>query len=501
MTDRHMHSGDPNYIRYSTLRDWIGVCFRQRRLVIICFCGMLLGTSLLAWLWAARYYESSMQVLVMPDRMDSAVTSSSGSSVTDSQIVTEGQINSEMALLQGTDLLRQVVASCNLSKKSRFTDAFLPADASGREQARLERSTRSLARALRVEVEKQADVIDVSFGAVGSRETPACVLSELSKLYLQKRLQLRRPPALLDFFSQQTDKYQQALGSTEDELADFGTREGAVAPDLQRTLVAQKLIDAETALRATQQTITEGRQRLQSPVQQLAATSLRVITQEHDQAAGELLQQLEPQVLAAKLRRDELAMKFSTDYPSVKEADREVADAEGAVASAEKMQLRDQTTDRDSTFELLRQDVAKTRADVSEQAAGASELRNSIRSLQEQAVVLDQKALQFQGLQRDAKANEENYLLYLSKREQERSAEALDDRRIANVAIAEYPTVPILPAYNPLNVLAIGVILAVILSAMSALVGEYLNGSFRTPADVADALGVTILASVPKQAA
>jgi uncharacterized protein involved in exopolysaccharide biosynthesis len=322
----------------------------------------------------------------------------------------------------------------------------------------------------------------------------------LGRLYLQKRLQLRRPPGLLNFFAEETDKYQRLLGTTEGELATFGVQD-AVAPDIQRTLVAQKLVETQAALRDAQQTTAEDVERLRSQLQQLGETSPRVVTQEHDQAAGELLQQLEPQLLAAQLRRDQLATKFSVGYPLLREADQEVLDAQAAVASAERMQLRDQTTDQDSTFELLRQDVAKTRADLADHQASASVLKQSIHSLQDQAVRLDRETIQFQGLVRDAKANEDNYLLYLSKREQERSAEALDDRRIANVSIAVPPSVPILPAYSPFKVLAIGLLLALILGVTAAFVGEYLDGSFRTPADVADALGVTVLASMPKQAA
>jgi len=51
-------------------------------------------------------------------------------------------------------------------------------------------------------------------------------------------------------------------------------------------------------------------------------------------------------------------------------------------------------------------------------------------------VNLDQLSLSQQDLQREAKAAETNYLLYLAKREQERTSNALDVTRIANVAIA-----------------------------------------------------------------
>ena len=65
--------------------------------------------------------------------------------------------------------------------------------------------------------------------------------------------------------------------------------------------------------------------------------------------------------------------------------------------------------------------------------------------MQLQMVDLDQRALKQADLLRDTKANEDNYLLYLSKREQERASDALDQKRIANVAIAVPPVIPALP--------------------------------------------------------
>ena len=62
-----------------------------------------------------------------------------------------------------------------------------------------ERAARRLAKNLKVEAEKTSDVIDVSYGRVGEPETPACVLQNLSKLYVDKHLQLLRPSGSADF--------------------------------------------------------------------------------------------------------------------------------------------------------------------------------------------------------------------------------------------------------------------------------------------------------------
>ena len=51
-------------------------------------------------------------------------------------------------------------------------------------------------------------------------------------------------------------------------------------------------------------------------------------------------------------------------------------------------------------------------------------------------------------LVRDVKTAEDNYLLYLRKREEARISDALDSKRIVNVSIAEAATVPALPTFG-----------------------------------------------------
>ena len=174
-----------------------------------------------------------------------------------------------------------------------------------------------------------------------------------------------------------------------------------------------------------------------------------------------------------------------------------------AIAEAEKSQYMNQTTDRDPTYEFLREDIAKTEADLASQQATAAAVSRSIDSRAcKQSSTLDQKTVKQAALIREAKANEANYLLYLSKREQERTSDALDLKSIANVAIAVPPVVPVLPAYSPIvGHVRLGSCSPSLSRIGAAFVAEYLDPSFRTPAEVIDILKVPVLASMPKKAA
>jgi succinoglycan biosynthesis transport protein ExoP len=502
MEDKDFRTRPEESTRFTTVRDWCAAGFRRRRLILTSFAGLLLGTILFTAFWAARYYESTMQILVLQARTDLTVSPAPNAVVQNTNLVLgPDQINSEMALLQEPDILREVAHSCGLSKKFSFTDFLLPSDPQKREAMKTEKAARKLAKALDVEVEKQADVIDVTYGHTGDPETPACVLSTLSKLYLQRHLETHRPQGSLDVFVQATDQYHRSLETAEQHLSEFAKTSGIGAPDVELPTIAKQLADTEGLLEQSQQAVVADKNRIKDDEDHLQKMSPRMLTKENDAAAALLIQQLGAQLLLAQQKRVLLLMKYAPDYPLVTEADQEVAQAQAAMEAAQKMDLRDQTTDTDPTYELLREDLAKTRADLATQEASTTALSQAVQKFKNQTVDLNQQLIEQVDLQREVKANEDSYLLYLHKRDQELSSDAMDEKRVANVALSAAPSVPLLPAYNPLMVFVLGFLFSLVVSIGLGFVVEYLDPSFQTPADVTSVLQVPVLASFPRRAA
>jgi uncharacterized protein involved in exopolysaccharide biosynthesis len=486
-----------------SLRDILLPIFRHKRLVIGVFCGVLVLSALVAWGWAARYYVSSMQVVVDQNRSDPAITTGENAAVQANRPVTADQIASEVALLQGRDILRSVATTCGLTKQQHWSlsNLFLPEDPAQRRAAETERAAAGLAKAISVEPDKGSDVINIKYGRLGNPETPACVLRNLSQLYLQKHLELKRPAGSTEFFADQTEKYKDQLANDDAQLANFARTEGVAAPDVLRTNMAQQVANSEGSLYDARQAMVADRQRISDVEAQMSRISPRTMTQQITNAADTLMQSLQSTLLADQVKRTELLTKFQPTYPLVREVNQEIAETQAAIAKAKDMKYVDQTTDRDPTYEFLQEDLAKTQADLASQRGTAGALVNSINSMKMQMVDLDAKAVKQDALLRTEKADATNYLLYLDKREQERSSDALDRMRIADVAIAVAPIVPALPAHSPLLVMMVGFVLAAMTSMGAGALAEYLDPSFRTPMEVAESLGMPVLASVPRQAA
>jgi uncharacterized protein involved in exopolysaccharide biosynthesis len=147
---------------------------------------------------------------------------------------------------------------------------------------------------------------------------------------------------------------------------------------------------------------------------------------------------------------------------------------------------------------LIREDLAKSQAQLASLKGLEAGTVSAIERYRLSAVKLDQNSIEQQDLLRQAKADEDNYLLYLRKREEARVETALNSDRFANVVIAQKAIVPALPAFSPL----LGMLLALVLSGMvsvgSAFTAEVLDDSIRTPDEAAKYLDLPIYASIPE---
>jgi uncharacterized protein involved in exopolysaccharide biosynthesis len=484
---------------YISLRALITPLFRRKRLLIISLLSIFAILVALSFL-AGGSYESHISILVSRERMDPLVTAQSTNQLLGATPpLTDEEVNSEAELLQSSDLLRKVVVANGLQNPKGFSifDLLRPRQS---EEDRITRAVRGLARKLKVETPTKTNLIEVTY----SSSNPALsygVLKSLGEFYLEKHAAVHRPAGSYDFFAQEAQRYKDALDRSEARLRDLGEKQNVADPDEERTDLALQLANDIGQLHSTEQAIAGDEKRISSDMAQMASTPRRSATKEDTNAADILLQQLGSSLLAAQTKRTQLLLKYDPSYPLVQEANQEIVEIQAAIADAQKTRYVNQETDRDPTFELLRQDLSKTRGDLEAHRASLSANRGSITDMQAQMVKLGNQSLELADLQRDAKANEQSYLLYLSKREQERTSDALDRTRIENVAIAVPPAIAALPVHGPLYAVALAFGIAMLLSLVIAYSVDYLDPSFHSTGQVADTLGIPVVVAINRRSA
>jgi uncharacterized protein involved in exopolysaccharide biosynthesis len=441
-----------------------------------------------------------MEILVNRERLDPLVSTEATTQImTADNPVTPEEINSEVELLSSRDVLEQVVVANGLEQPRGFSliDALRPRQT---REDRIARAVRNLAKKLSIGNIKNSNLIEVTYKSPDPQLSYG-VLKSLGDLYVAKHVAVHRPAGSYEFFAEETQKYHDELEDAEKKLRDFGLQNAVAAPDEQRTDLSTQVADSVGLVHLAEQSIAADEERIKDDREQMTATPQRLTTLQASAANEKLISDSRAALLAAQNKRTQLALKYDPNYPLVREADQEIAEDQAAVAQAEQKRYVTETTNYDPTYELLREDIAKSEADLSAQRAALAATKRSVQNIRGEMVKLDQLSLSQQDLQREAKAAETNYLLYLAKREQERTSNALDVTRIANVAIAVPPSIPALPVFSWPMIVLIGFGSATVLGVGAAYTADYLDPSFHTPSQVIEILGIPFVAALPHKTA
>lgn len=482
---------NPNRIVSFTVRDFAAMAFRRSRTLMWCFFGVLLGSLVAAVVWPT--YRAQTEILVRRQRVDPVVTPEQNSQMVVNATVTEEEINSEVELITGEDVLRKVVLQCGLDQPHSWLGRMF---GSHDPEHRIGKAVSNLRSSLGVDSLPKTNVIRITYSS-SNPKMAAQVLSVLDDVYLQKHEEVQRTPGQFQFFDQQVQRAKAELDSAEERLKAFPQEAGTANPSLGRDITLQKVNDFNASLGQIEAAMAESKKKIDAMEQLSKTTPTRLTTQMRQQDDAPVLQQMKSTLLGLELKRSDLASKYQPDYPPLQELDREIANTRAAIAGEKP--LNDVTTDQNPASAWINSELVKTKAELRGYEAKAAETQVLVRQTLASAEKLDKQGVEQGDLVRTAKAAEDNYLLYLHKREEARITDALDAQRILNVAIAEKPSVPSLPRESLLMYGLIGVFLAATVSAGAVFTLEYFDPSFHTPAEVEAFLNRPVLAAVPDQ--
>lgn len=484
------------------LIDGATIALRHRRVMTISFVGVFLGAVLGTFLLPSKY-QATTKILVKHERMDPPISAdSSGSTPQFSEAVTDVEVNSEVELIKSPDLLGKVATASGLQNKRHPIWSAIRSNLWSRDddpQKVLAATVRKLRSDLTVEAVPKTNIISITYDSANPQQS-AQLLNTLVDLYMEKHLAVHQAAGTYDFFHEQAQHYEHGLSEAESRLVGFRKVQGVVAPGQEKTAALQKVTEFRADLKQTQAAIAETEHRRQVLEAQAGTVPSRTTTEARLSDNPQLMGQLKFTLLNLELKRTELLQKFEPTYRLVTEVDTQLEQTRAAIEAAEKSQLREETTNRNPTYEWVDAELAKTRSELAAQQARAEVLKRTVASYEQQASVLDRQESVEQDLQRKKKAQEDNYLLYQRKQEEARISNALDRSRILNVAVAEPAVVPDLPSRSRLFSLLVGLLAAIAASVASATTAEYLNPSLKTPVDVFEFLDVPVLASISLRA-
>jgi uncharacterized protein involved in exopolysaccharide biosynthesis len=474
-----------------TLRDIATLLFRRKWMILLLF-SLIMGATVAAALLLPDKYQSRIKILVKNARADIVISPDTNNSASTGSNITETQINSEIALLNSKDLLEDVVRQSGLDKKegsSLWT----------RSAPSVEKSVLQLEKELTIIPVKKADLIEISYVA-NSPEAAALVLQNLANLYLEKHLKLHRPPGAHEFFQAQADQYGQQLRESEARLAAFQQQRNVISLEQEKQLNLQKMADAQSRFLEAGAAVNEAAQRISKLQQQLAAVPARITTQSRSLPNQYSVERLSTMLVELQNQRTKLLTKFQPNDRLVKEVEQQIKDTTEALDKATKMTSTEQSSDLNPLRQTLETELAKARLELAGQQARRDDMAQQVAQYKSVLERLELATNDHGDLQRQVKEIEGNYELYSKKQEEARIADALDQKKISNVSIAESPVVQRLPVQpNRPLLLSLGLFLAFFVSLAGALAAELTRDTVHSPRELETLAGAPVLATIPKE--
>lgn len=471
------------------LRDVAASLFNRKWLIIGSLFTSIVATGVFVW-YTPEKYESRMRFLIKNVRLDVPVTTRKDEQVVaDNAEVSESQISSEMELLKSRDLLTEVVKQTGLARPTTPGASQTDGD--------IEKAVYKLEKDLVLNAVKRANIIDVSYSST-SPQTATLVLNKLGNLYLEKRLKLHRPPGTSDFFKGQADQYENDLRSAENKFTDFQQKKDTIDIDRQKELMLTRLTEVSAKLKDLDGKIAQDDRRIAALQTQLIGMDRRVVTQSRVLPNQYSVERLNTMLVELKNRRIQLLAKFQPEDRIVREVEDQIRETSDALQKATGSTALEQASDLNPLRQPLETELATVKVDQAGNVALRKNLSDQVQQYQARLTELAGATAIHNDLSRQVKQAEGTYQLYSRKQEESQIEDALDERKITNISIAEAPIVPINPnRSNQVLTVVIGLMSGLLLAFGSAFLTEMMRETFLTPRELEAFAGYPVLATVP----
>jgi uncharacterized protein involved in exopolysaccharide biosynthesis len=472
-----------------TPREIGAVIVRQRWVIAVTI--VLVGLAMwLCGIWQPTYV-AHMKLLVVRQRVDAVISPEATSPVIwGGDQVSEEDLNSEVELIKSADLLRAVVVATGLQH-----------DAANGAQSTPDRAIAAaafqLGKHLKVEAIRKTNMISVQYENKDP-QLASKVLTALAEAYTEKHKEVHRPSGEFKFYDQQAQQYKQALVAIQQKLLQFNQQNGVVSPGAERDLDVQRVNDFGATARQAFQAVQEGNERIEVLRNELASMQKETVSAERTSSNESLLGQLKQTLSTLQLKRTEMLGRYEPTYRPIQDLDAQIAQLQRAIANETNSPLHEETKQANPVYLWAQQELARTQAEVATMKTRAIAATGIAADYRGQAQGLNQQSVLQEDLLREEKRQEENYLLYMHKREEARSSDALDSRGIFNVAIAEHPVTPSFPLRTAQYATWMTLLLCLTFGASTAFVADVMAPSLRTPQEVTRYLDAPVLACLPK---
>jgi len=405
------------------------------------FLGIFLSVIVLggAYIFGApKKYASTMELLVTNARSTPAISPGKTEGTGAVQEVTEEQLNSEAEVLKSTDVLDGVVdPDWSTNQKPKSAD----------ELARHEKAVNTLRKALQVTPVRKSYLLSVQLTTTDPYRSTQ-LLSKLLTSFLDEKRRLIQPAGLRQMFAQQADQYKQQWQEAQQQLSDFQREHGLVSVSDQEELLQKEILSVTTDLQTADAELAFTRDKVHGDMTQIGSTPQRLLTRKTEIPDTGSVDQLHKQLNDLEQRRTELLTKYRSDDRLVQQVESEIRQAQSALERTLEYRANETSTDINPTWQAAQQDLSENSAKVGALSGRRKALQAELDDLNQKLKAIEDKAGAYNALQHRVAELDQNYQLYLQKRDEAQMAEVMNEHQVLNVAVAQNPTfsgIPVSP--------------------------------------------------------
>jgi uncharacterized protein involved in exopolysaccharide biosynthesis len=465
-------------------RDILTVLFKHKQKIVAAFLVVVIAVAVGTFLTAPTY-EAKSSLLVKFGREYFYTPEVGEGRPTPLSTGQEELINSEVQILTDNDLIGKVIASLGPNKLYPGLSAF---SGVSKNDAAINQFRKSLI----AEPVRKSNVIQVSFKHQNP-ELSAKAVNLLVDLFRQKHLQLYAGTNSA-FLAEQVNGYSKRLKDAEGRLEAFKQQHKVYALEEQRGLLFKQRMEADSADKEAESRMGELEKKIASLQSQMRSTE-KNIPVASEQTRLRVTEDADSQLLALRLREQELLEKYNEDNRIVVNLRKEIAVLEDFLKRhKENMRV---VTGKNPVYEEMEKEMVKAQTELASLQFRRASLRTQIASTDKDLKDLDAGSAALVNLTREVEMEAKNLNAYRERAEEARLSDILNLHKMANIAViqqASIPTEPIKPrmGYNLLLALILGCVSGFGLAFFS----EYAGQSLSTPQAAEKKLDIHVLGSI-----
>jgi len=474
---------------HSPLRIGVEAAFRQKRLFLTILIVVLALTAAVTIL-KHRQFQSNMKFMVQASRSNAVISADRGTGTSAPSDITEQQINSEMQLLQSEDVISAVVdPTWNNVKAAAHTKAEIE-----EHDGKIAAFTKHLT----VEAIRKANVISVSFLA-STPEDAASYLDKLSVAYMAARKQITRPAGTSEFFAEETGRYRDAWAKAKEQMVEFQKANGLVSVPDTEAGISQQIMTAENDLRTAQIALGEAQHRIKESSRLSSEVPARQPTTQTLTPNLGAIQQIQSALVQLQNKRTELLTRYQPTDRLVLEVDKQINDTEATLEKVEQRKNLQDATDVNPAWQQARTSQVVSSLDQKAAESRIASLKNDLANLHAQLSHVQNLGLEFNNLQEQVDQSRNNFEIFSEKRDQSAIEDAMDERKLVNIAVAQSPTVNYQQvAPRPVLYAALGLITALFIGCSAVYLAETGRSTIATPRELDTLTRFPVLATLAK---